>query len=366
MMCHKGMVSMIDIPSKKATVLIVDDIAENVWFLAEALKDRYHILATSSSKALEVLQRPNVPDGILLAVELVEPDGYKLCGQIKLDPRLKDIPVLLMTVVTDPQEEAYGLQLGAAEYLHKPFSADILRVRVHNVLTANNRTKSLQKTAQDHIEQQNSIQEGAIWLLADVAEWQDPETRDHIKRTQKYMALLATELAKNPKYSHLNEPHVIEWLRLCAPLHDVGKISISDDILLKKGKLTPDEILLMQQHPVYGAELLTKTIEDMQSDGFWKFAHEIVRWHHERWDGRGYPDGLKQDEIPLAAQIMAVVDVYDAIVSLRPYKQPLPHEEAVEIIQESAGGHFAPDVVNALIETEARFADISKNARRRT
>lgn len=348
---------------EKPRVLIVDDTPESVWVLADALKDFYTLQVAREGKfALEALASPPLPDIVLLDVNMPGMDGYEVCRRIKADPRTAEVPVIFVTSDVDPEGESRGLQYGASDYIHKPFSPDIVRARVRNTVEFKRHKDLLYSLVQQKTNTLLRTQQGTILALADLAEWRDPDTGSHIKRTQAYVKCLAQGLAKQPKYVTELTPQSIELMYMCAPLHDVGKVSISDAILLKAGKLTPPEMAIMQQHSKFGAQVLERALNHVGKDPFLELAYTIARWHHECWDGTGYPDGLRGEAIPLAARIMSVADVYDALVSTRPYKPPFSHQKAVDIILADRGKRFDPLVVDAFIQCQADMLAIFQNS----
>ena len=335
----------------KRRVLIVDDTPESIWFQAEALKDLFRVqMARDGAAALALLNKGGpLPDLILLDVQMPGLGGHEVCQRLRENPATRDIPVIFVTSTASPEDESRGLQAGGADYIHKPFSPDILRARVQNTLAAKEHSDTLHHMVQTRTQSLFKTQQGIIMMMADMAEWRDPETGQHIRRTQEYMVLLARFLAGRSRDAAMLPPQIIELMRTCAPLHDVGKVGIPDGILLKPDKLTETEFATMKQHTVYGAQILQKAIDHVGENPFLKMAYDVARWHHERWDGKGYPDGLAGDRIPLSARVMTVADVYDALVSRRPYKEPFSHETAMELITADSGSRFDPDIINAFV-----------------
>lgn len=342
-------------------MLIVDDTPESVWMLAGALKNFCTIqVASSGEAALETLERNPLPDIVLLDVQMPGINGFEVCRRIKASPRTDSIPIIFVTSTIDPMDESRGLRLGASDYIHKPFSPDIVRVRVMNTVEIKRYKDNLHTLVQRKTRILRKTQLSTILALADVAEWRDPDTGEHIKRTQSYVECIARTLAKHPKYVSELTPQTIELMCMCAPLHDVGKVSIPDSILLKPGKLDILEFCQMQKHSECGAEILQKALNRVGHDPFLELAYEVARWHHECWDGTGYPDGLQGEAIPIAARIMSVADVYDAVISKRPYKKAFSHEKTVEIILTERGKRFDPMVVDAFMECEEELREIAR------
>ena len=350
----------------KIRVLIVDDTPDNVWFLAEALAGICIIqVARDGPSALKMVVQKPMPEIVLLDVQMPGMDGYEVCRHLKNASDTKDIPIIFVTAMSEARDEAKGLKYGGADYIHKPFDPAIVRARVQNLAELKRYRDSLHDIIRAQTRALRKTQVGTIMALADLAEWRDPETGEHIKRTQEYVYCIARELAKNPKFTTTLTPDFIEMLYMCAPLHDMGKVSISDSILLKPGKLTEDEFSIMQKHCEFGAQILKRSLERIGREPFLEMAYQVARWHHDRWDGQGYPDGLMGDAIPVAARIMSVADVYDALISARPYKAPMPHEEAVSIIIEDSGTRFDPDVVEAFLSVQVEIKEIAERIQER-
>ncbi len=345
------------------TILIVDDEPSNLFVLNEVLRDHYKVRpAISGKRALLATAVSPRPDLILLDVMMPEMDGYAVLRQLRDNPETADIPVIFVTALENEINEKKGLQLGAVDYIVKPIKPAIVLARIHTHLAL--------KQARDQLQHQNTwleaeilrrmeeillIQDVGIHALAQLAETRDPETGNHLRRTQEYVALLAQELRSLPKYRDLLDDHYIQLLTKSAPLHDIGKVGIPDTILLKPGKLTREEMAVMQTHAKLGADAIEQAVRATGKPvKFLTLAIEIAHWHHERWDGSGYPDGLAGEAIPLSARLMALADVFDALLSSRIYKPPYPFGEARDIIIQGRGTHFDPEITDAFL---ARFGD---------
>jgi putative two-component system response regulator len=352
----------------RSTILIVDDVPENLEVLGELLQPLYRVRgAQNGMRALQVASSDPVPDLILLDVMMPGMDGYAVFEALQADPRTRDIPVIFVTALDGVREEEKGLELGAVDYISKPLRPTIVLARVHTQLEL--------KKARDRLRDQNSfleaeiihrmgenllIQEVSIRALARLAEIRDPETGNHLRRTQAYMNVLARRLALDPRHAPTLTPRTIDLIVKSAPLHDIGKVGIPDYILLKPGKLTPEEWTIMQTHARLGAEAIEHAEEDAERPvPFLAIAKEIARHHHERWDGSGYPDRLAGEAIPLAARLMALADVFDALISRRVYKEPVSLDGARQMICAGRGTHFDPDVVDAFLADLSQFFDIA-------
>jgi putative two-component system response regulator len=351
-------------------VLIVDDTPENIDVLGEILKPYYkRIVALSGEKALAIAQSASPPDLVLLDIMMPGMDGYEVCRRLKDADATREIPVIFVTAKNEEQDEALGFDLGAVDYITKPVSPPLVLARVKAHLDLAIAKRSLQR--QNEILEEKVVartreiqitQDVTIQALASLAETRDNETGCHIRRTQNYVRALAEELVTHVRFSKYLDDATIDLLYKSAPLHDIGKVGIPDSILLKPGKLTDDEFDIMKEHARYGGEALARAesaLVDSESSSFLKMAREIADAHHEKWDGSGYPEGLVGDAIPVAARLMALADVYDALISKRVYKPAFPHERAVSIIEEGRGSHFDPDIVDAFLRIQDAFHRIA-------
>ena len=347
-----------------ATILIVDDAPENLVVLGEVLSPHYRVrAATSGPAALKIAQSAPQPDLILLDIMMPGMDGFAVMERLRADPATRDIPVIFITAMTGVDDETKGLDLGAADYITKPIKPPVVLARV--------RTQLELKQARDWLQDKNAVleaevarrmaetrvvQDVAIRALGRLAEVRDPETGAHLLRTQDYVRILADHLSQQARYREILTAHQIDLIVRSAPLHDIGKVGIPDSILLKPGKLTPEERAIMQTHTTLGSAALETVQADTERQiDFLATAREIVRWHHEKWDGTGYPDGLAGEAIPLSARLMAVADVFDALHTRRVYKAAMPLDQVLTIFAEERGRHFDPDVVDAFFAEQARF-----------
>jgi putative two-component system response regulator len=359
---------MSSIAPNAATVLVVDDTAVNLHLLASLLDKHYRVqLAPSGAKALEIAFR-RAPDLIVLDVMMPEMDGYDVCRRLKADPRTSHVPVLFLTALTQAEDEAAAFAAGGADFIHKPFNpATVLaRVRTHLDLKAwqdamRDRNAWLKKELDARRADVDRLQDATLFVMIRLAEFRDSDTGNHIQRTQEYVRVLATWLAEQPDAPADLVAADIDELARSAPLHDIGKVAIADAILLKRGPLDPDEWVVMKTHAQQGADLLQLAANRLgdRASPFLRYGIQIARHHHEKWDGSGYPDGLVGTAIPLPARLMAVADVYDALISRRPYKEPMGHAEALALMSKGAGGHFDPLLVAGLMACEARFDEIA-------
>jgi len=342
----------------QGTVMIVDDTPANLALLQEMLQlENYRVLAFPRGALALRAATINPPDIILLDIMMPEMDGFEVCQRFKADERLKDIPVLFMSALSDTVDKVKAFSAGGVDYVTKPFQFEEIRARVGVHLRLFQAQRELIKYNQDLevLVQEKSkevylSQMAVIDAVSSLAEQRDDDTKEHIGRTKNLCKVLMERLREKPQYSSKISDSFFENVYHAAPLHDIGKVAIPDEILLKPGKLTTEEFEIMKTHSTIGAETLEIALACDKLNNFVSTSVSIARSHHERWDGSGYPDGLSGNDIPLAARIMAVADVYDALRSKRPYKEPFSHEESVRIIQSEAGTHFDPALVQAFMD----------------
>ncbi len=306
-------------------ILVVDDTPSNINVVKSVLNNKYSIMAAiNGAIALKIMEK-QLPDLILLDIMMPDMDGFQVCKKLKENLLTRDIPIIFLTAKADIKDEAKGLELGAVDYITKPISPAILAGRVKNHLALKDAREQLTKQnlileqrVAERTQQMEELQDVAMVSMGALAESRDPETGNHIRRTQYYVKLIAEELRKLDKFKDFLTPQNITMLYKSAPLHDIGKVGIPDSILLKPGKLTDDEFEIMKLHSTYGHDAIEAAINTMHTNNnFLRFAKEIAYGHHEKWDGSGYPLGLSGDDIPLSARLMALADVYDALISKR-------------------------------------------------
>jgi putative two-component system response regulator len=295
-------------------------------------------------------------------------DGYEVCRRLKEDPKTAEIPVIFLTAKSETSDEQRGLELGAVDYIAKPISPAIVITRVGTHLQLKG-ARDFLKDKSEYLEQEverrtreiNTVQDVTMIALGSLAETRDNETGNHIRRTQNYVKMLAVKLKEHPRFSIFLTPDTIERLYKSAPLHDIGKVGIPDRILMKPEKLTAEEFEIMKTHTTMGRNSIMAAEKLIESPNtFLHLAREIAWSHHEKWDGTGYPQGLSGDAIPIPGRLMAVVDVYDALVSKRVYKPAFPHTTAVSMIRESSGNHFDPDVVDAFFDAADQIREVAQ------
>lgn len=356
-------------------ILLVDDDPAVLETLNECLQPHYQTrIATRGQKGLDLARMAPRPDLILLDVELPDMKGYSVCAALKQDPLTAAIPVMFLSSHTNVGDITRGLELGAIDYVSKPVAPPILLARVqthlrlreardllldqnaHLEILVSRRTRDLEARTLEL----ESSQDFTIYLAGSIAEKRDPETGGHIERTSAYVKAMTRHLATQSSRQDGISEREWEMIWKSAPLHDIGKVGIPDEILLKPGKLTPAQFEVMKHHAKIGYDAIRKAEARVKSAGsFLRVAAEIAYSHHEHWDGSGYPQGLSGCAIPLSARLMALADVYDALISERVYKKALPHATAVEIIREGRGSHFDPEVLDVFLELKDEFDAIA-------
>ncbi|MCP3943107.1 MAG: response regulator [Desulfobacteraceae bacterium] len=351
------------------TVLIVDDAVINIDILVSALENDYDIsVALDGESALETVKKEK-PDLILLDINMPGIDGYEVCHRLKNSPVYKSIPIIFLTGLTSLKNKTKGFEEGAVDYITKPFEISEVKARVKTHLELavirhelKNNNELLEQRVWERTRELAITQEVTIHSLTSLAETRDNETGGHIMRTRHYIRILAQHLETNPRFAKILTPNYIELLFKTAPLHDIGKVGIPDRILLKPGKFTDEEFEIMKAHTTLGKEALDRAEKYcgvLESPDFIIVARDIIYAHHEKWDGSGYPQKLSGEDIPLSGRLMAIADVYDALVSNRVYRPPLSHKAAIKIIIDGRGSHFDPDILDSFLESKEQFKEIS-------
>jgi putative two-component system response regulator len=339
------------------TIFLVDDSDTNLATAEEALEKQYNVMTMPSAKKMFSLLEKITPDLIMLDIEMPEISGFDSIKLLKANYSYRDIPVVFLTSRNDATVEAHGFELGAIDFITKPFSAPVLLNRIKTHLDIDDIIH--ERTA--HLRQ---IQNAIIYVLADMVENRDKVTGGHIERTTIYVKTMLEAMLERKLY--IDE--IFNWdfdaVSSSARLHDVGKIAISDSILNKPGKLTKEEYDIMKTHVEEGEKIIDKIVALTGEEEFLYNAKLFAGHHHERWDGNGYPRGIKETEIPLQGRLMAISDVYDALVSDRPYKKALPDEEAAKIILEESGKQFDPSLVEVFYSIKDLFKAVREESNR--
>ena len=337
------------------TIFVVDDNDTNLSMAKEALRGHYRIMTLPSAERMFALLEKIMPDMILLDIEMPEMNGFEALKQLKSSKARADIPVIFLTGMHDVSMEVRGFQLGVVDFITKPFSEPVLLNRIKTHLNIDDLIR--ERTSQLHYktEQLQTLQNAIIYSFADMIESRDKGTGGHIDRTATYIKILVNAMLESGAYADELARMDLDLFVSSARLHDVGKITIPDAILNKPGKLTPEEFEIMKTHASEGEHIIDQMAARTDDEEFLASAKLFAGYHHERWDGKGYPRGVQGMSIPLHGRVMAIVDVYDALVSVRPYKSSMPAEEAVKIIMESSGKQFDPLIADVFYGIRDKF-----------
>ena len=346
--------------------MLVDDNKTNLAIGKSILSEHYDVFALPSADKLFEFLKHIKPDLILLDVDMPGMNGYEAITLLKADNQYADIPVIFVTAKNSESDEYEGLELGAIDYVTKPFSPALLLKRIENHLLIQKQKASLQefnsnliKMVKEKTHQLYNLQNAIISNMAEFVESRDLVTGKHISRTQKYLKKLTEQLIEDGVYTDELLIWDMNLILLSSQLHDVGKIAISDTILNKAGKLTDEELEIMKTHTKKGVEVIEKIANSTDFAGFLEYAKLFAGTHHEKWNGTGYPQGLAGENIPLEGRIMAIADVYDALISARPYKKSFTTEESAQIIIDNTGTHFDPALINSFNKVKDDFAAIA-------
>ncbi len=345
----------------KKTVVVIDDNPSNLQAIITNLRETYTIIPfTSAREALKFFGKGNACNLILLDIEMPGMNGFETIRALKAMPNVRGIPVIFLTGRNETASEMEGLSLGAVDYIYKPFNPVLVEKRISIHIALENYSSGLERLVRLKTHTIEKLTDVTISTIISLFGSKDQETQGHIQRTSAYVVSLALELrASGVRAAELSD-EAVDMLRRSAPLHDVGKAGISDAILKKPARLSPEEFEEMKLHTVIGGEALAEARRSMNEPSFLDTAEILAMYHHERWDGAGYPKGLAGENIPFLARIMSVADVYDALISARPYKPAFTHEKAVAIIAESIGTQFDPDVGTAFLRIHTAFHSIAK------
>jgi putative two-component system response regulator len=359
---------MTDTDVSKASILVIDDTPANIQVVMDLLRvEGFRVLIAEDGEDGIESARAGSPDLILLDAMMPGIDGFETCRRLKADPRTRDIPVIFLTALAQTDQKLAGFDVGGADYVTKPLQHKELLARIRTqlenyaarkILRDHNATLELEVA--QRTQELSAMQDVIIQCMASLAETRDNETGNHIRRTQHYVKALALALQHHERFAAALSGNAIELLYKSAPLHDIGKVGIPDAILLKPGRLTFEEFEIMKTHTTLGRDTLRAAERMLDTENsFLRFACEIAYSHQEKWDGSGYPEGLIGDAIPMSARLMAVADVYDALISKRVYKPAFTHEEAAAQLRKGRGTHFDPDVVAAFEQVENEFKTIA-------
>jgi len=337
------------------TIFVVDDSTTNLVKADEALEKYYLVITLSSAKKMFSALGKVMPDLILLDIEMPEMNGFETIERLKSSDLYAEIPVIFLTSLTEMENEAHGIELGAVDFIAKPFSVPVLLNRIKNHLYIDEMIRERTSQLCERTEQLVRLQNSIVYTLADVIENRDSNTGGHIDRTTVYIEILIRAMLEHGLYAD----EMLEWdldsVISSARLHDLGKIAIPDSILNKPDKLTPEEFLVIMTHCRAGERIINHMISRTGDTDFLNYAKLFAAYHQEKWNGAGYPYGLKETDIPLHGRIMAIVDVYDALTSQRPYKKAFDCEEALDIIKNDSGSHFDPRIVEIFCEIKDKL-----------
>lgn len=335
--------------SNRRKILMIDDVAFNHAAAKDVLSDTYDLfVALSAKEGFEILQKVT-PDLILLDIIMPEMNGMEMLKILKETPAYKNIPVIFLTADTSPEAEVEGFNLGIVDYITKPFVPIVMKKRIDTQIELSIYERELERKVDEKVVEMEQMYDLITVSFAGLVESRDGVTGGHLKNTSLYFSAFISHLKNVPKYKPELSPILVKKACRSAPLHDVGKIAIKDDILQKPASLSEEEFSKMKLHAVIGGDIFEYLEERIPDKEFAHVAGQIARHHHERWDGTGYPQGLAGEEIPLVARIMSIVDVYDALTSARPYKQPFTHEKTITMIAENAGSQFDPNLVDEFL-----------------
>jgi len=348
------------------TIFVVDDNKSNLVTALDALSTHYQVLTFDSGARMLSTMARKMPDLILLDVQMPDMNGYQVMQTLKRDDRYKKVPVIFLTAMDSAVDEEKGLDMGALDYIIKPFSAVLLRKRVELHLKLFDYSNNLERMVEDKIQELatksyhvEKLKNSLLRTTAELVEYRDENTGNHIDRTQQYLGLFINAMKEHDVYAEEARGFDLELVMQSSQLHDVGKIAVRDAILFKPDQLTPEEFEEMKLHSTVGERIINKMKDSSHESDFLEYARIFAVAHHERWNGSGYPAGLKGEEIPLLGRIMAIADVYDALVTDRPYKKAFCHAKAVDIIRDGQGTHFDPALVALFLQIHPEFEKIS-------
>ena len=349
-----------------ATIMVVDDTPANLKLLeGMLLEKKYRVLSFPNGKLAIKTAQKSIPDLLLLDINMPDMDGYEVCRCFKEDSRLREVPIVFISGLNETANKVLAFTVGGVDYITKPFQIEEVHARVGTHLKMHRMqqeleeyNRSLEEQVKTKVHEIIDSQMATIFAMAKLVESRDDDTGKHIERVQLYCRTLAEQLFRDSTYQGDITPLFIENIYLASPLHDIGKVAILDSILLKPGKHTPEEFEIMKSHTIIGAENMQSVYNEYPENPFIGMGIEIALYHHERWDGKGYPDGMIGRNIPLSARIMAVADCYDAIRSDRCYRKGLEHEVVAKMLQEEQGTHFDPVIIEAFLAVEDTFSHI--------
>lgn len=342
----------------KKIILVVDDNKLNLVIAQTLLSEEYHVeTANSGEKALQYLEEKE-PDLVLLDIQMPEMDGFEVMRRIQENEVWRKVPVIFLTADRTEKTEETCFQMGAMDYIGKPFVPSIMMQRVRRTLELQGYRKNLEHMVEQQLQRITQLQQDIIITMANLIEGRDGTTGEHVKRTSAYVELLVKKLQEKGVYKEILTPAYIDYLKKASPLHDIGKITVPDRILQKPGALTQEEYDLIKLHAKAGGTLIEENMNRIVDKEFVEIAQDMASYHHEKWNGKGYPRGLKGEEIPLSARILAIADVFDALVSKRQYKKGMTLDEAFVIMEKERGESFEPVLLDAFLDAKEELRQL--------
>ena len=342
----------------KKIILVVDDNKLNLVIAQTLLSEEYHVeTANSGEKALQYLEEKE-PDLVLLDIQMPEMDGFEVMRRIQENEVWRKVPVIFLTADRTEKTEETCFQMGAMDYIGKPFVPSIMMQRVRRTLEPQGYRKNLEHMVEQQLQRITQLQQDIIITMANLIEGRDGTTGEHVKRTSAYVELLVKKLQEKGVYKEILTPAYIDYLKKASPLHDIGKITVPDRILQKPGALTQEEYDLIKLHAKAGGTLIEENMNRIVDKEFVEIAQDMASYHHEKWNGKGYPRGLKGEEIPLSARILAIADVFDALVSKRQYKKGMTLDEAFVIMEKERGESFEPVLLDAFLDAKEELRQL--------
>lgn len=344
----------------KKVILVVDDDKSNLMIAQKLLVEEYRVAAANSGELAFRYLEKNEPDLILLDIQMPGMDGFEVMSRIQKSEAWCKIPVIFLTADRSEQTEEDCFKMGAVDYIGKPFVPAIMLQRVRRTLELEDYRKGLERMVEQQLAQITQLQQDIIISMANLIESRDGTTGEHIKRTSAYVDLFVRRIREKGLYQEELTPAYADYMRKAAPMHDIGKIAVHDMILQKPGALTPEEYKKMQLHATEGGRLIRENMGRIVNQEFVDIASDMASYHHEKWNGKGYPEQRKGKEIPLAARILAIADVFDALVSKRQYKEGMTLEEAFEIMEKERGESFEPELLDVFLESKEELRELMK------
>lgn len=345
----------------KKIILVVDDDKSNLLIAQKLLAEEYRVAAVNSGELAFRYLEKNEPDLVLLDIQMPEMNGFEVMKRLQESERWSRIPVIFLTADRSEKTEEECFKMGAVDYIGKPFVPAIMMQRVKKTLELEDYRKNLERMVEQHLKRITQLQHDIIITMGNLIESRDGTTGEHVKRTSAYVEILVKHMLEKGIYQEQLTPEYVRYLRRAAPMHDIGKIVVSDLILQKPGTLTPEEYEQMQRHAEAGGRLIRENMSSIVEQEFVDIASDMATYHHEKWNGTGYPAKLKEEKIPLAARIIAVADVFDALVSKRQYKEGMSLEQAMELMKKERGVSFEPILLDTFVEAEAELREIMES-----